>query len=162
MTTWSLSLPLPAQWTALHEPVDVSLIPFQADFLVGIGIEQGRKGVGASFELSLERQQAESQIGQAQFGTKLAQTILETGTANAQSQTTASSRSVGAFKTSLQVTDMYQGEFWILIVRLINKRIVRMICELKRVVSPGLAKGFFQRQLYNLPHAVCRNTVRRV
>ncbi len=63
MTAWTLSMPLPAQWAALDMPKDVFLIPFQSDLLVGMVIEQSRKGFNTAFKFRLEREEAEGQIG---------------------------------------------------------------------------------------------------
>lgn len=101
MATWTLGLPLPAQWAALVIPDDVFLIPFQADLLVGIVIEHSSKCFNSGLEFRLKRQEAEGKIGQAKFGAELAQAILETSTADAQCQAAAGPGSVKAFEASL-------------------------------------------------------------
>jgi hypothetical protein len=101
VTARRFGLPFPAYGTALDVPIDIFLIPFQADTLVGKVVKQGRKGFTAIFEFRLQRQQAESQVCQAKFWAELTQTILETGAPYPHCQTAASPRSISTFESNL-------------------------------------------------------------
>jgi hypothetical protein len=154
MATSAFGLPLPAQRTALDVPEQVFIIPFQADLLIGIFVEKGRKGFTARLKFRLQRQEPEGQIGQAKFRAELAQSIFETGTAYAQGQTTAGSGTVSALQASLQMTDIRKRKSKILVIRRVIIYIYRQICKIKHSIYPGMPKYFFHRKEYDPSHPV--------
>jgi hypothetical protein len=103
-----IGLPPPADRAALNIPVNRFLVPVQANTLVGKVVKQSRKGFTSIFKFRLERQQAESQVCQAKFRAKLAQTIFQTGAPDPHDQTTTGSRPVSLFKANLQLTYMLE------------------------------------------------------
>ena len=147
-------MPIPAQRTAFDVPIEVFLVPIQADVLVSKVVKQGRTGFTAILYFRLERQQAESQVCQAKFRTELTQTVIETGAPDLNGQTSASSRSISAFKANLQVSDKLEGNNKVLVIWREIIYIFRQIDQSKNGIQPTLPEDFFHRKDYHPTHAI--------